>query len=545
MEINLAQAKGAKLIVVDPRPPERLDMDKLDLPAADIWLRLRPGTDAALALGMINIIINDELYNREIVDKWCVGFEELKRHVQKYPVDKVSEITWVPQEKIIEAAKLFATTNPSCLQARLGVGSQQANATQSSRAVCILVALASDIDIRGGNLLPDRRVGREVRRFRPIFHRGAEEKRLGAKQFPLVAGVRENVKDFTPYGFAHNQLCIQAMLNGDIKAFFIPGCNIVVSEGDSKKTVLALKNLEFLVVVDLFMTPTAELADVVLPAAHFLETEIPLRAYQNMGPRYMNYILAPRKLIEPVGECWDDRKIVIELAKRMGVEVPWQNIEEQNDWQLEEFGVKYKDIRRKPNQMISWPIRYKKYGEEGFRFKTPSGKIELYSSIFKHHGYEPLPSHVEPPESPVSTPELYKDYPLILTNHRSIVYVHSEFRQIPSLRKEFPEPLLEINSETAEELGINEGDEIFIERPGFEETIYMKAKFCPELHPKVVSCVTHWWFPEKSEPGHGCFESNINTVISTDPPYDPISMNYQMRAVLCRVGKKPAVRNMK
>jgi len=251
----------------------------------------------------------------------------------------------------------------------------------------------------------------------------------------------------------------------------------------------------------------------------------------------MNYILAPRKLIEPVGECWDDRKIVIELAKRMGVDVPWQDIEAHNDWQLEEFGTKYKDIRSKPSQMISWPIGYKKYNEEGFRFKTPSGKIELYSSILENHGYDPLPSHIEPPQSPVSTPELYKDYPLILTNYRSIVYTHSEFRQLPSLHEKFPEPLIEINPETAGALGINEGDEVFIERPGFKEQVYMKAKFSPEMHPRVVVCLSHWWFLEKTGPEHGCFESNINTIISTDPPYDLIAMNYQMRAVLCRVGK--------
>lgn len=537
-DINLAQAKGAKVIRVDPMPPETLDLDKLGLPAADIWLRLRPGTDAALALGMINIIIHEGIYNKEFVNKWCVGFEELKKHVQDYPVEKVSEITWIPKDKIIEAARLFATTKPSCLHARLGVGSQQVNATQSSRAVCILTALAADIDVKGGNLLPDKPVGRKVRYISPVFPPGVEEKRLGAKEFPLVAGAKEMVRDFKPWGYAHNQLCLQAMLNGDIKALFIPGCNMVVSEGDSRETITALKNLDFLVVVDLFMTPTAELADLVLPAAHFLETEIPLRAYQNMGSRNMNYIMAPRRVIEPVGECWDDRKIVIELAKRMGVALPWQNIEEQNNWQLEEFGMKYKDIINKPSQVISWPIRYRKYDEEGFRFKTPTGKIELYSSILKNHRYDPLPSHIEPPQSPISTPELYKEYPLILNQHRSIVYTHSEFRQIPSLRqRKFPDPLLEVNPETAAGLGINEGDEVYIERPGFKERVYMKAKFFPEMHPRVVSCLSHWWFPEKPGPEHGCFESNINAIQSTNPPYDPVCMNYQMRATLCRVGK--------
>ena len=533
-DINLAQVNGAKVIRVDPRPPETLDLEDRGLPAYDIWLRLRPGTDAALALGMINIIINEGLYNKEFVDKWCVGFEELKKYAQDYPVEKVSEITWVPKEKIIEAARLFATTKPSAVQARLGVGSQQVNASQSSRAVCILTALAGDIDVRGGNLLGHGEVGDYPRWFKATLPPEVEAKRLGAREFPLFAGSRETVKDFNPPGYAHNQPCIQAMLDGDIKAFYIPGCNIVVGEGDTRKTIAALKNLDFLVVVDLFMTPTAELADLVLPAAHFLETEVPLRAYQNMGPRYMNYILAPRKLIEPVGECWDDRKIVIELAKRMGVTLPWQNIEENNDWLVERFGVKYRDIRNKPNQMSSWPLRYQKYEEEGF--KTPSGKVELYSSILENHGYDPLPSHIEPPQSPISTPELYKDYPLILTNHRHICYTHSEFRQLPSLRKKYLEPLLDINPETAAELGIREGDEVYIETPGFEDRVYMKAHLSG-MHPRVVSCLSHWWFIDKPGPDHGCFESNINTIISTDPPYDPISMNYQMRAVLCRVGK--------
>jgi thiosulfate reductase/polysulfide reductase chain A len=536
-DINVAQAQGATVIRVDPRPPETLDMARQGLPAADIWLRIRPGTDAALALGMINIIINEQLYNKEFVKKWCFGFEQLKRHVKAYPVQKVSEITWIAKEKIIQAARLFAGTRPSCLQARLGVGSQQVHATQNSRAVCILTALAADIDVKGGNLLPDRQIGREVRRLWPVYELEIEEKRLGAKQFPLIAGSRKMIKDFTPYGYAHNQLVIRAMKEKQIRALFVPGSNIVVAEGNSKKTVAALKQLDFLVVVDLFMTPTAELADLVLPAAHFLETEVPLRAYQNMGPNYMNYIMAPKKVIDPIGECWDDRKIVIELGKEMGLVVPWDDIDEQNDWQLEDFALTYKDISDRPSQMISWPIKYEKYKEQGFAFKTPSGKVELYSNILENHGYPPLPSHIEPPESPISTPDIYKQYPLILTNHRSVVYTHSEFRQVPSLRRELPEPLLEINPETAEALGINEGDKVSVETSRSRGQVYMKARLVRELHPRVVSCLSHWWFPEHPEPDHGCFESNINTIVSSEPPYDPISMNYQMRALLCRVKK--------
>jgi len=115
------------------------------------------------------------------------------------------------------------------------------------------------------------------------------------------------------------------------------------------------------------------------------------------------------------------------------------------------------------------------------------------------------------------------------------VYINSELRQITSVCKELPEPLIEINPETAKELEIREGDEVYIERPGFKDKVKVKAKFVPELHPKVVACLSHWWFPEKPSPEHGCFESNVNSIISNGPPYDPINGNHQARAILCRV----------
>lgn len=539
-QVRLAQAKGARLIVVNPLPPQEVASHGPNLPSV-LWLRIRPGTDAALALGMIDIIIQEKLYDRDFVGKYCVGFEELRRRAKEYPLERVAEITWIPKEKIVEAARLFATTKPASLHLRLGVGGMKVTSTQTSRAIQCLIALLGNIDIQGGNLIPDKLGGFRASRWMtgssmgPVPP-GLEEKRLGLRDFPFIAGSRETVKDFVPLGFALNPPGFEAMLKGDIKAFFVPGSNVVLNEGDSRKTWAALKKLEFLVVSDFFMTPTAELADLVLPAAHFLETEIPMRAWQRMGPAYQNYIMAPRKVIEPVGECWDDRKIVLELAKRMNIDIPWKSIEDLNNWQLEPTGLKYDDILSRRSQMVSFGLKYKKYEATGF--DTPSGKIELYSSVLENHGYDPLPSYQESPESPYSTPDLCKDYPLILTTHRHKAYMHSEFRQIPSLRKEEPGFLIEINPETASELGITEGDEIYIERPGFEEAVYGKAKFLPELHPKVVGCISHWWFPEKPGPEHGCFESNINTIMSTKPPYDPINGNPQIRAVLCRVGKR-------
>jgi len=535
-DINIARSKGAKLICIDPRPPERLDLFKLGLPPADLWLRIRPGTDAALALGMIRIAIQQELYNKSFVNRWCSGFESLMAHVDPFIPEKVEEITWIPKEKIFEAVHLYAQNKPACLHTRLGAGSQHINATQTVRAINIFHALLGDIDIPGGNLISSDLGGfRTPEVITQILRPPAEvdEKRIGAKIFPFLGGPKEVARYVMPQ--AHTPSAIEAMLQGKIRAFYVPGSNIVLMEGDSRRTWKALNNLDFLVVADFFLTPTAELADLVLPAAHWLEMEIPMRAYQVMGPRKYNHILASRKVIEPRGECWDDRKMVIELAKRMGIQVPWQSVEEFNDWQLEGVGANFKEIQKRPHQMISFPIKYKKYEDTGFR--TPSGKIEIYSSFLEKMGYDPLPPFVEPPQSPVTTPDLFLAFPLIMVTHRNIIYMHSEFRQLPSFRKVEPSPFIEINPETAGKEGIQDGEVMWVERPGFQERIRGKARYVPELDPRVISVHVGWWFPEKPGPEHGVFEANINSIISSGPPYDPVNGNHQARALLCRVGK--------
>ena len=221
----------------------------------------------------------------------------------------------------------------------------------------------------------------------------------------------------------------------------------------------------------------------------------------------------------------------------MNVDIPWKNVEDLGNWHFQNSGLTYDDVLNSPSQMVSFGIRYRKYEEEGFKFNTPSGKIELYSNVLKNHGQDPLPSFKEPTESPYSTPELLKDYPFISINHRHRVYTHTEFRQAPSLRKLYPDFLIEINPETAAEFGITDGDEMYIERHGFEDKVYGKAKLIPELHPKVVSCLCLWWYPEETGPEYGCFKSNINSIISTKPPYDPIGGTPNLRAILCRIGK--------
>ena len=532
-DIVAARKKGAKIIVVDPRPPENVTSGGS---GQDLWLRVKPGTDGILALAMTRVIIDENLYDADFVDRWCLGFRELKKHVRSYSLQEAEKITTVPATRIREAARVFRTTKPACLYTRLGSSAQQINATQSARALSIFFALAGSIDVPGGNLLANSLGGYRHQRTMsqlPEFPPGVEERRYGANTYPFIGSPKGKMEFFRSLRRAHSPDCIAAMIAGKIKAFYIPGCNIVVSESDSRQIFRALEALDFLVVADLFMTPTAELADLVLPAAHFLETELPMRAYQRMGSMLNNYILATQKVIEPRGECWDDRKIVFELAKRMGVNIPWDCVEDFNDWTLEKVGVTFNEIQKKRSQQLSFPIRYKKFEQDGF--KTPSGKIELYSQTFEKLGYDPLPALLEAFHR---NPGRDDNYPLILIQHRDVHYMHSEFRQLSSLRDGHPEPLIEINPATAGDLGIKEGEIIYIETPGFRERVSGRASFVERLHPITISCLSHWWFPEKDGPEHGCFESNINTILSHGPPFDPVTGAHQTRGIPCRVVRK-------
>jgi anaerobic selenocysteine-containing dehydrogenase len=209
-------------------------------------------------------------------------------------------------------------------------------------------------------------------------------------------------------------------------------------------------------------------------------------------------------------------------------------VAEFNNYQLSEMGLTFDDLKDKG--YLAAPIEYKKYEKSGFF--TPSGKVELYSSILEKHGYDPLPNYIENQESLVRTPELLGEYPFILiTGGRQIGYFHSEGRQITSLRRMCPEPLVEINSETAVKLGIKDGDWVYIETPRGKGRVKQKARLTNSLQPQVVHAQHHWWLPERPGPDHGLWEHNINVIIPNDPPYDPVFGSTPLRGLLCKVYK--------
>jgi len=502
--------RGAKLIVVDPRFTSFASK-------ADLWLQIRPGTDAALALGMLNVIIQKGLYDKEFVNNWTTGFDELVKRVQDYPVERVADITWIPADKIREAARLYASSKPACIQ--WGVALEHSiNAFQNMRSLLILMGVTGNIDVPGGNVFW---VTVPIKRPELWDKLPPEQaaKRLGADKFKVLG--------MLPIPCLHPPTMFRAMLTGKpypVKALVLFASNLLCTSPNSKEAMKALKALELFVVVDIFMTPTAQIADIVLPAATWLEKD-----EIQFNPPTAWCVPVRQKVVE-TEECWSDWKIILELAKRLGLDS--RELYEFINELLSTANVNFKQLKQKG--WVTEPMRYRKYVKKGFS-GTPSGRFEIYSNILKDWGYDPLPSFVEPPESPVSTPLLAERYPLILiTGGRLPVFFHSEHRQIPWLREIVPDPSVEIHPETAEKRGIEEGDWVFIESP--RGKCRMKAKLTLGIDPRVVHAEHGWWFPEKQGPEHGVWESNVN-LLTDNEPCDPFTGSNPLRALLCNVYK--------
>ena len=524
--VHRALRQGAKLIVVDPRP---IPMAK----RADIWLRIRPGTDTALALAMAHVIINEGLYDKEFVEHYCFGFDQLKTHVQKYTPEWAASVTTLSREDIVKAARMYAINRPGCVYIRLGSGAQQVTSTQTCRSISILIGITANADAKGGNLLY-LRTFQEALMWHPyLMFTGVKppaainEQRIGAKEYPLMH----------KHGLCHIPSVMRAMEEGRVRAMWCLADNLIVAEMDNKRNWDILKNkLDFIFVSDLFMTPTAELADIVLPAAFYPECDQLVEAF---GYPFST-VTATKKVVEPQGECRDDREVAIEIAKRMGMDVsPWDTLKGYLNWMLKYQGITYDDLLKKTNATLTFPKNYERYKTTIPPFSTPTGKVELYSTTFEAMGVDPLPVFEEPPESPIRTPDLFKKFPFIYTHYRIHGYMHSEGRQIKRQRQLTPEPYLQMNPERASQLGIVEGDWVYLETPKSEGKGRLKyrAQLVSEIHPDVVAGPHAWWFPEKPEPEHGCFDSNINALVTLDPPFDPVVGVPQVRAILCRVWK--------
>ncbi|ATW28284.1 dehydrogenase [Candidatus Formimonas warabiya] len=524
--------RGTKLIVVDPRLTWLANR-------AEYWLQLRPGTDAALALGMLNVIINEDLYDHEFATKWCHGFEDLKKRVQEYPPEKVAEITWVPKEKIIAAARFYANAKPASISWGLATD-QKPNGVQHAHALCALMAICGNIDVPGGVLLGAPSFAAPMWWGWDSLPPELQEKRLGAKEYPAVSTAISTVQPDLP---------LDAMETGKpypLKMSWVMSSNpIACPTAAPQRWDKAFKNLDFNVVCDLFMTPSAaSFGDLFLPVAAFPEKDGIVATHYGSITMFLGAI---NKAIQ-VGECKSDDEILLELGKRLNPSVfPWNNIEEFLDWELDQYipGMKFAELREKGWALPPW--QYKKYekGTQTFDqkpgFITPTGKLELSSTLFEQWGEDPLPYYEEPPYSPYSTPELAKEYPFILTTGaRSWVYFHSEQRMVKSLREIHPDPITEIHPDAAERLGIKNGDWVYIENMFGKAK--QKAKLTLGIDPRVVHSEHAWWFPEKKAEGpnpSGVYDANINNLVP-HKHIGKLGFGAPYKCMICKVYKAEA-----
>ncbi len=513
--VHEALAHNPEIIVIDPRETELAKRAKL-------WLRVRPGADDALALAMLNVIIGEKLYDAGFVREWTHGFEPLSERVKAYTPEWAEPITWVPAEKIRAAARLFAQTKPAMLEWGCAI-EHTPKCIQTIRAISMLPALTGNIDVPGGWVFGMHGLGRFPSLIENLTPE-ANAKRLGADRFKLLSGEGADLPA------AHIPTLLQAMTEGNpywVKAFLVFGNNTLTTYANSSAAYKALMKLDFMVCADLFMTPTAELADIILPAASWPE----LDQLAGLPTIAGNVVLANQRAVR-THECKADEEIFVELARRMKLPVGTESVEEVLNQQLKGLNITFAEMKERG--WVQVPIHYRKYEDGGF--KTPTGKIELYSTRFEEMGYSPLPYYEEAPETPISAPEVAKDYPLILTTGGRISYFfNSEHRQIERLRKAHRDPIAEIHPETAEKLGIKKGDWMWIEtRRG---RMRQKAKLTTGIDPRVISAQHGWWFPEQPGPEYGVWQSNVNLLTDNRPPYDPAMGTYQLRALLCRVSR--------
>jgi anaerobic selenocysteine-containing dehydrogenase len=518
-----AKERGAKLIVIKPEMQP-------DAAKADIWLPIKPSTMTALALAMINVVVNEKLYDAEFVSQWCYGFDRLVPHIQKYTPQWAETITGLPARQIEEVARMYAKTKAACIMTG-NAFDQISDSNHATRAVAILIAITGHLDRPGGNTV---RGGSTMPRLRTLLnlHRRMDQSWVDKLVAPEIA---EPFQPFiegpsSSYYGTFNSILTEKPY--PIKTIIAPGTQPPVSTRNPGRIIEALNKLEFFVVVDVMETSAMPWADVVIPVTTPYETDHP---FENTG----TWIMARNRVIAPLGDYKSDYEFWLDLGNKMGYgDEFWHgDIKACMDYQLEYFGMTMEELR-KHSTGIHYepkPAVYEKY-KQIFSNRTswfkdnpylPEGKVAIYSTTFEKNGFSPLPEWTDPPELPTSSPELLAKYPLIFFDgHTSDVYNHSWLRNVPYLREMQPDPWIHIHPDTASARGIADGDWVTIESP--HGWVKAKAEYFPGIRPDTIMGLNGFWqkCDQLGKPGYPLLDggANVNVLYNTDSAtaFDPM-----------------------
>jgi anaerobic selenocysteine-containing dehydrogenase len=574
--VQAARKRGAKLIVVDPR--------RAGLAAsADVWLRPRPGSDGALAMGLAQVLLEDGRFDRDFVAGWSDApflvsestgrrltgadlepggdlasfvvwdeargapvacsprppnhpegmrpalrgrfsvttlagpvacrpvFDLFAERCRAWPASRVAESTGVPAERLAEAARLMAEHLPLSFFTWTGT-CQQTNATQTGRAIAALYALTGCLDAPGGNVWFDKPPLADIAGFDWVD--GAERAQtLGLAERPLGPSRRgwitsrdlfRAIAEETPYPVS----CLIAF-----------GGNFLLSKPATRLTDEALERLDFFALAELHETPSARHADLLLPVCTAWEREGLQAGFQVSAAAEAHVQLRPA-LVPPRGESRSDTWIVFELAKRLGLAEQFFGGDSEAGLAhvLAPAGLTPEALRaHRRGVSLPAPTRYRKYRQTGFA--TPSGRVEFYSEALRGAGRDPLPDFVAP-----AVPREAR-FPLTLTTAKWPQYCHSQQRNLPSLRRRMPDPLVEIHPGTALARGIRDGDWVIVSTA--LATMRARAKLDRHLAPEVVCAQYGWWqFPDAS--------GDANRLIDGEY-FDPVAGSNSLRYCPCEV----------
>jgi anaerobic selenocysteine-containing dehydrogenase len=497
--------RGARLIVVDPYRTALAER-------ADLWLPIRPGTDDVLALGFLHVILREGLLDRPFVEKWTVGLEDLAQAVEPYTPERVADACWIHREALLNAARLYAGSRPACLQWGNAV-EHTPNSAATCQALVHLMAVTGNLEEPGGNIRAQAPRLLRLSDFIALDAFPGRAQKLLNRHYGIIPTLISvpgwmlirSILDQAPY---------------PIRCLYTQGTNPMVTYSDADSVRRALSRLDFLAVADQVLTPTAALADLVLPVTLPMETD-------DLGHYGLphGFVTARPKLVDPPPACRSDLWILNEWGKRMGFRDRfWDRPEDILDAILAPSGLSYGEFREKG--VLFGPRKTRTYLEKGF--KTPSGKVELKSSLLERWGFPPLP-HARDPEPPGN------DFPLILTSRKPKDFFHSAYRHLDRLRRRHPQPQVHLHPETAGELGIRQDQKVVVETPWGAVT--QRARLTDRVHPRVVLADYGWWFPERTDdPLRGWKEANLNRLTPVDET-DPILATPRVRALPCRIRK--------